>query len=107
VGLRQDGWTDLGECRWGRIRSARQVREELEAKVGLFPNRRNATIGRRIFTREAVGDERSRAAEAEVRWHTLERLPGKSSRTIVNPSHDRRLTVSSNASHAFATTRIH
>lgn len=71
VGLRQDGWTDLGECRWGRIRSARQVRDELEAKVGLFANRRNATIGRKIFTRETVADERSRAGDAEVHWYAL------------------------------------
>lgn len=28
---REDGWTDLGECRWGRVRSARQMREDLEA----------------------------------------------------------------------------
>jgi len=71
VGIRQDGWTDLGECRWGAVRSARAVRDELEAKVGLYPNRRNATIGRRIFTREAAPRERGRPNDAVVRWHDL------------------------------------
>jgi uncharacterized protein len=74
VGLRQDGWTDLGECRWGAIRSARAVRDELEAKVGLYPNPRNATIGRRIFTRDAAPRERGRPEDAVVRWHDLEDL---------------------------------
>jgi len=74
VGLRQDGWTDLGECRWGATRSARQVRDDLEAKVGLYPNRRNATIGRRIFTRDPAPRERPRPGDAPVHWHDLEDL---------------------------------
>ena len=74
VGLRQDGWTDLGECRWGAARSARHVRDDLEAKVGLYPNRRNATIGRRIFTRDAAPRERPRPGDPEVHWHSLEDL---------------------------------
>jgi AAA+ ATPase superfamily predicted ATPase len=52
VGYRMDGWTDLCECKWGRITSLHALREELERKVRLFPNSRNATIGRRIFTRQ-------------------------------------------------------
>jgi hypothetical protein len=48
VGLRQDGWTDLGECKWGATGSAAA---ELERKVALYPNARNATIGRRLFLR--------------------------------------------------------
>ena len=71
VGLRQDGWTDLGECRWGTARSARPVRDDLEAKVALYPNRRNATIGRRVFTRDPAPRERARPGDPEVRWHDL------------------------------------
>ncbi len=71
VGLRQDGWTDLGECRWGAGRVSRQAREDLESKVGLYPNRRNATIGRRIFTRDGPPRERTRAGDPDVRWHDL------------------------------------
>jgi uncharacterized protein len=74
VGLRQDGWTDLGECRWGAVRSGRQLRAELEARVVLYPNRRNATIGRRFFTRDAAPRERPPAPEPAVRWHDLEDL---------------------------------
>jgi AAA+ ATPase superfamily predicted ATPase len=74
VGVRQDGWTDLGECRWGPLRSARPVLAELEERVGLYPNRRNATIGRRVFSRVAPPRERARPDRAEARWHDLEDL---------------------------------
>jgi hypothetical protein len=71
VGMRQDGWTDLGECRWGALRSGGQVRGDLEAKVRLYPNRRNATIGRRIFTRAAPPRERGSPDDPNARWHDL------------------------------------
>ena len=71
VGLRQDGWTDLGECRWGAVRSARPVRADLEANVVLYPTRRNATIGRRGFTRDPAPRERARPGDPELRWHDL------------------------------------
>lgn len=71
VGLRDDGWTDLGECKWGTVRSARVVEEELERKVREYPNRRGATIGRRIFARQ----EGLKGAGGDgVRWHSLEDL---------------------------------
>jgi len=69
VGLRDDGWTDLGECQWGAVRSLRAVERELEAKVTRYPNPRNATIGRRIFVRA-----RPARATSEHRVHTLEEL---------------------------------
>ena len=70
VGLRDDGWTDLGECKWGTVRSPKAVEKELEEKVREFPNPRGATIGRRIFTRQAppVG------AGGGVRWFGLEEM---------------------------------
>jgi AAA+ ATPase superfamily predicted ATPase len=71
VSLRTDGWTDLGECKWGTVRSASAVEGELEAKVKSYPNRRNATLGRRIFTR---GKRPGRPGSSAVRWHTLEDL---------------------------------
>lgn len=72
VGLRDDGWTDLGECKWGPVRSPAAVVRELEEKIRDYPNRRDATIGRRIFTRQAppAGAD----AFPEVRWHGLEDL---------------------------------
>ncbi|MGF1571859.1 MAG: ATP-binding protein [Sumerlaeia bacterium] len=51
VGLREDQRTDLGECKWGKVTSGVGLLNELERKVELFPNKRNATICRRIFTR--------------------------------------------------------
>ncbi len=72
VGLREDGWTDLGECKWGPVRSPKAVEQELEEKVRQFPNSRGATIGRRIFTRQ----EPPIVKELAVRWHGLEDLYG-------------------------------
>lgn len=67
VATRDDNWIDLGECKWGAVPSAVALARDLDAKVGRFPNPRNATIGRRVFTRSAP---RGRGA-AELRWHTL------------------------------------
>ena len=72
VGLRDDGWTDLGECKWGAAGSARALLGELERKVALYPNKRAATIGRRLFTQKPPpsGSEEGAAA----RWHDLRDL---------------------------------
>jgi uncharacterized protein len=51
VGMRDDGWVDLGECKWGHLRSVGALAQELETKVASFPNPANATIGRRLFVR--------------------------------------------------------
>jgi uncharacterized protein DUF234 len=51
VGLRKDGWTDLGECKWSATVSLPAVAEELEQKIRSYPNARQATIGRRLFVR--------------------------------------------------------
>lgn len=72
VGLREDHWTDLGECKWGEVASAPALVSELEGRVRRFPNARNATIGRRLFVRTLR--TRSRAALREVQVHTLEDL---------------------------------
>jgi len=72
VGLRDDGWTDLGECKWGELRSAAQVLRGLEAKVVRYPNRRNATIGRRIFSRHKMPAKAIKVQQAA--WHSLDDL---------------------------------
>jgi len=71
VGRRDDNYTDLGECKWGAVKPAAVVRE-LETKVGKYPNERNATVGLRVFCREAVTAELP-----GVRCHTLEELYGR------------------------------
>ncbi len=72
VGLRDDGWTDLGECKWGTIRSAAAVERELEGKIEHYPNRRNATLGRRMFARHKRPG--GAPTSTDIRWHSLEDL---------------------------------
>ena len=72
VGLRDDGWTDLGECKWGPVRSPAAVEWELDEKVRAYPNRRGATIGRRIFARQEPPPQGSEPGKA--RWHSLEEI---------------------------------
>ena len=66
VGRRDDNWTDLGECKWGTVRSARSLLEELEHKVTAYANHRGATLGRRYFTRT-----KPKAVASERGWYSL------------------------------------
>ncbi len=68
VGWRRDGWTDLGECKWGTVRAKTQIEAELEQKVARYPNPRNATIGRRVFCRRKPP---SCSENDPVRWYDL------------------------------------
>lgn len=72
VGVRDDGWTDLGECKWGTVRSPKAVAEELEARVTRYPNPRGVAIGRRFFVRKM-----SRGPLPTGRWHDLADLYGE------------------------------
>jgi len=69
VGLRDDNWTDLGECKWGRLRSPVALEAELERKVELFPNNRGATLGRRYFVRRKPAGRKG-----TPNWYGLEDL---------------------------------
>ncbi|HEX2746494.1 MAG TPA: ATP-binding protein [Verrucomicrobiales bacterium] len=73
VGLRDDGWTDLGECKWATGGSAAALRKELEPRSARFPNARAATLGLRYFTRLPV---RNAEPKPNERWHTLAELYG-------------------------------
>ena len=73
VGVRPDGWVDLGECKWGPVSSRPATIAELERKVARYPNARNATIARRVFVRTP---SRGATLAPGVRWHTLEELYG-------------------------------
>jgi hypothetical protein len=74
VGLRDDGWIDLGECKWGQVRSLGALMQELEVKVARFPNPANATLGRRLFVRG--GAKLTPPSGSGPRVHDLEELSG-------------------------------
>ena len=72
VGIRHDGWIDLGECKWGATVSVPAAAADLENKVRSYPNKRQATVGRRLFLRLF---KRGRTALPDtLRVHTLEEL---------------------------------
>ena len=67
VGVRDDNWTDLGECKWGTVRSTRALTTELERKLAAYPNSEGATIARRYFVRRKPA-----AAKAATNgWYSL------------------------------------
>jgi AAA+ ATPase superfamily predicted ATPase len=72
VGLRDDNWTDLGECKWGAVRSYKELLKDLERKVRAYPNTRGATIGKRVFLRKKPGAKVRGASD--VNWYGLEDL---------------------------------
>jgi AAA+ ATPase superfamily predicted ATPase len=72
VGLRRDGWVDLGECKWGAVKSLTSVAAELEEKVQHYPNAEDATVGRHLFVRSLKGGRKKRPEN--VRIHTLDEL---------------------------------
>ena len=72
VGLRGDNWIDVGECKWGAVRSVGALAREIDAKVGAYPNPKNATVARHIFTRKRV-TLRDRAEDG-ISWHCLDDL---------------------------------
>lgn len=74
VGLRGDNWIDLGECKWGTVRSARALVREIETKVANYPNQKNATVARHIFTRKRIA-ARSRVKDG-ISWYCLDDLYG-------------------------------
>ncbi len=76
VGLRDDNCIELGECKWGAVRSPGALRAELTAKIPAFPNRRAATIRLRYFTRDRVRPTAAPAGAPPETWHHLAQLYG-------------------------------
>jgi AAA+ ATPase superfamily predicted ATPase len=54
VGVRADGITELGECKWGPVTAA-ELSRQLEQKVLAFPNPKNHTLRRHAFVRTWKG----------------------------------------------------
>jgi uncharacterized protein len=74
VSIRDDNCTELGECKWGTVRSSSALRAELTAKIPAFPNRRAATLRLRFFTRERVRPAAAPAGAPPESWHSLGQL---------------------------------
>ena len=75
VGIRDDNWIDLGECKWGAVRSAKAVEKELRSKTIHYPNPQDYTISYHIFSRNPVRKKQSR--DSSIRWHSLKELYSK------------------------------
>lgn len=69
VGVRDDGRIDLGECKWGTVRSPKALEAELERKTARYPNRPGSSLGRRFFTRR-----KPEARAGADNWYSLEDL---------------------------------
>lgn len=69
VGRRDDGWIDLGESKWGALRSIRPVESELLKKAQHYPNPKGATVSLHVFTRNPVPAKKRKGSS--VRWHAL------------------------------------
>lgn len=50
VGIRDDGVTELGECKWGSV-SASALQRELDRRVAAFPNVRRHALRRHAFVK--------------------------------------------------------
>ena len=74
VGVRRDGWIDIGECKWGTVKSWVSAAAELDEKVRHYPNAEDATFGRRLFVRSLKGGPKKQPDN--VRIHTLDALYG-------------------------------
>ncbi|MCX6904270.1 MAG: ATP-binding protein, partial [Verrucomicrobia bacterium] len=85
VGVRQDNWTDLGECKWGHVTSLAALTAELDEKIHRYPNARNATIGRRLFLRKSPA--KSGPIPPGLRVHTLQELYGLEAETQFSTLH--------------------
>lgn len=71
VGMRDDGVVDLGECKWGAVKSPRTVARELQERTARFPNPKGASLVRRVFLRSPV---KAPPASPAVKWHSLPEL---------------------------------
>ena len=68
VALRDDGVTELGECKWGRVSSA-ELQRQLAAKVAGYPNPANHTLRQHAFVKQWRGK-----APDHFQVHTLDDL---------------------------------
>lgn len=72
VGIRDDKWIDIGECKWGRISSGKSLKKEIEQKMKNYPPQKNYTIACHVFVNRMA----RKMENTDVYWHTLDNLYG-------------------------------
>ena len=72
VGLRADGWVDLGECRWQGRAGVAQAARELALRATHFPAG-NRTVRQLLFVRQ-----KPKGAAPGILVHDLQALYGES-----------------------------
>ncbi len=78
VGVRDDGWVDLCECKWGSVPAAASLANDLDRKAEGYPKARGSTIARRLFTGKASRQgQRKASAGGNILVHGLEDIYGR------------------------------
>lgn len=70
VGHRRGEGIDLGECKWGPVRSVTPIITALQQKMALYPNQENLSLRGRVFTRLPI----SHPPTSPIRCHHLAEL---------------------------------
>jgi hypothetical protein len=71
VGKRtKDRWIDIGECKWGKVKSLPAVMDELERKAADYPLPKDFSLGRRLFLHHSPEKQHG----LEIKIHTLEEM---------------------------------
>ncbi|RPH30771.1 hypothetical protein EHM92_09295, partial [bacterium] len=65
-----DRWIDLGECKWGKVRSVPELVKELDFKISKYPLPQDHGLGRRLFLHHLP----QKAHPAGIKVHTLEEM---------------------------------
>jgi len=71
VGIRDDHWIDLCECKWTPGVSIKQIEKSLRDRCTNFPNPQNYTIKPRLFLKKA---KKVQSTPSDITIHTLEEL---------------------------------
>jgi uncharacterized protein len=71
VGKRtRDRWIDLGECKWGKVKSLADAIEELHRKAGSYPAPKDFSLGYRLFLHHRP----AKPPDHGMKIHTLEEM---------------------------------
>ena len=63
VAIKRNEWIDLGECKWGNVKSWPGLLSELNARIPHYPNPEWHSIRKWLFTRHSRPQERIEGVE--------------------------------------------